>query len=428
MRNVLRALGLGAVVVALGGCWPAPGAGPDRRSHNPFENRITVETVATLAPLWTAPLDHGPAGAPVVSTRGVHVVDGSSLYGFDTRTGARRWKNPPAPQPYEGMYQPVVIGGRLLAGRGESNSRIHNTVWFDPATGAETGVLAGTGHVSGVRMPTILLQGIDHSTGGSVVTFGVVDANGGARGNGGTIEFDAVSALPLTLGRQRVYHAGPGMPGPGIVPDRWYSGVRAFALEPTPETCGPEIAPFFACPLWTTELDGAPTTAPVLAADESTVYAGTSAGGLYALAATDGHILWQAQLGSAVTAPPALADGTLFVPVADGRLVALDAAGCGAATCPALWSAPVGGKALQPAVAGGVVFVGTDTGDGTGTVEAFVATGCGHPTCAPAWAHDLDEPATGAPAVANGHLYVGTGLPIADTQPATGHLVAFAPT
>jgi outer membrane protein assembly factor BamB len=420
---------LGAVVVALGGCWPAPGAGPDRRSHNPFENRITVETVATLAPLWTAPVDHGPAGAPVVSTRGVHVVDGSSLYGFDVRTGTRLWKNPPAPEHYDGMFQPVVVGDRLLAGRGDSGGRIHNTVWFDPATGVETGVLTVAGHVAGVRMPTILLQTISYGSGtGTSAGFVVVDAVDGAMRNHGTVEFDTFSNLPPTLGRRQVYHAGPGMPGPGTVPDHWYYGVRAFPLEPTPATCGPEGAAVFACPSWTTELDGAPTTAPVLSADESTVYAGTDTGGLYALAAADGHILWQAQLGSAVTAPPALADGTLFVPVADGRLVALDAAGCGAATCPALWTAPVGGKALQPAVAGSVVFVGTDTGDGTGTIEAFVATGCGQPTCTPVWSHDLDEPATGAPAVTGGHLYVGTGLPATDdTHPATGHLVAFAP-
>jgi hypothetical protein len=76
-------------------------------------------------------------------------------------------------------------------------------------------------------------------------------------------------------------------------------------------------------------------------------------------------------------------------------------------------------------VAGGVVFVGSDTREDSGTVEAFDARGCGHGTCDPIWSCDLDEPVTGAPAVSDGHLYVGTGTTSAATP--AGHLVAFAP-
>jgi outer membrane protein assembly factor BamB len=416
MRGVLRALGLGAVVVALGGCWPAPGAGPDRRSHNPFESKITVDTVATLAPLWTATVDGSRTGPPVVSTRGVHVTDGEAVYGFDVRTGTRLWKNPPTPEAFEGTYQPVVVGDRLMVGHGDSGGRIVNTRVLDPATGLPTGELSRAGQVDGVRGSTVLLRtSVYGSLTPAAVTFIVVDADDGTLRNFGGIEvhddiFD--TGLPLTLGRQRLYHAGPGLPGPGAPPPTdWTIGVRAFPLDPPAEASCP---PLNTCPLWATALDGSPTGPPVLAADESTVYAGTTAGRVYALDAADGHVLWQAQLGSAVTAAPALADGTLFVPVADGHLVALDAAGCGAATCAPTWTATIGGAGQQPAVAGGVVFVGT----AGGTVDAVVAAGCGHPTCPPIWTHDVGAPVTGAPAVSNGRLYVGTQA---------GHLFAFAP-
>jgi outer membrane protein assembly factor BamB len=64
---------------------------------------------------------------------------------------------------------------------------------------------------------------------------------------------------------------------------------------------------------------------------------------------------------------------------------------------------PVGGNALQPAVAGGVVFVGTDAGD----VAAYPAAGCGAATCPSLWRRDVGAPVTGAPAVSAGRVYVG---------------------
>jgi outer membrane protein assembly factor BamB len=69
------------------------------------------------------------------------------------------------------------------------------------------------------------------------------------------------------------------------------------------------------------------------------------------------------------------------------------------------------GARVQPAVAGGVVFVG----DGGGFVRAFDAAGCGGPFRLPSWLVGLGA-ITGAPAVSNGQLYVGTQ---------DGHLVAF---
>jgi outer membrane protein assembly factor BamB len=76
-----------------------------------------------------------------------------------------------------------------------------------------------------------------------------------------------------------------------------------------------------------------------------------------------------------------------------------------------LWSGATDGDAVteQPAVAGpagdAVVVVGT----AGGSVHAFPADGCGAATCAAAWSYAAGSAVTGAPAVSNGRLYVGTG-------------------
>jgi outer membrane protein assembly factor BamB len=66
----------------------------------------------------------------------------------------------------------------------------------------------------------------------------------------------------------------------------------------------------------------------------------------------------------------------------------------------------------QPAVAGGVVFVGTASGE----VTAFNAAGCGSTVCGTLWSGSTGSEITGAPAISNGQLYVGT---------ADGRLIAY---
>jgi outer membrane protein assembly factor BamB len=60
---------------------------------------------------------------------------------------------------------------------------------------------------------------------------------------------------------------------------------------------------------------------------------------------------------------------------------------------------------VQPAVAGGVVFTGSDDG----ALHAFAAAGCGSATCEPLWTASTGSSAvSGRPAVSGGQLYVGT--------------------
>ena len=81
MRLYRASLTLVAIALALlpSGCfWPMPGQGPNRQSHNPVEEAIGPDSVASLDQIWTKSLDSGPAGDPVTSGHGVHVSSGRS--------------------------------------------------------------------------------------------------------------------------------------------------------------------------------------------------------------------------------------------------------------------------------------------------------------------------------------------------------------
>jgi len=76
--------------------------------------------------------------------------------------------------------------------------------------------------------------------------------------------------------------------------------------------------------------------------------------------ALDGHYR------GAVHSSPAVAEGVVYVGSDDGKLYAFDAAGvtgCTAGVCTPLWTATTGSKVQSsPAVAEGVVYVGSDDG------------------------------------------------------------------
>lgn len=103
------------------------------------------------------------------------------------------------------------------------------------------------------------------------------------------------------------------------------------------------------------------------------------------------------------------------MPTRDGDLLVFDAQGCGgAATCTPLWTAD-GGTELgaQPAVAGGVVYTGSEDG----TVSAFDAQGCGGAaTCTPLWTADAGLPVSGGLVVSNARLYVTTSSAVTGAE------------
>jgi hypothetical protein len=130
---------------------------------------------------------------------------------------------------------------------------------------------------------------------------------------------------------------------------------------------------------------------------------------------------WTADLGSQVRASPAVAGGVVYVGTSDGTLAAFDAAGTtncdplGTRTCTPLWTAGgFGVLTAGPVVAGGRVHLGF----GSHTLYAFDAAGTtncsGTPrTCAPLWSANTNGELVGSPAVAYGTVYASTSTTLA---------------
>jgi outer membrane protein assembly factor BamB len=126
------------------------------------------------------------------------------------------------------------------------------------------------------------------------------------------------------------------------------------------------------------------------------------------------RLTWEDQLGNFVSSSPAIVDGVAYVASSDGRLWAVDADGCGQQICTEpLWTGVGIGQALDsPAVAGGMVYIGSQTSfsSNDGKLNAFRADGCGHPTCEPEWQGLAGKESIldSSPAVASGTVFVGS--------------------
>lgn len=396
MRRVRRLAPVLVLVASLSACWPAPGAGPDRRSYNPFERVLTPAAVPRLAEAFRVPLELG-AGPPVVTRAGLFVRTGVRIAALDPTTGALRWlawlhDSPPgqnedrlaASDPYVRPGDTQVVASVTAFTQG--NFQDPQLVTLDAATGAvlaRRGANGKVGSLRGTRAAAIRQE--NNSAEWNFRWIGVHDLDGA--GSWGGITNDTGDG-PVTLAGDRLLVA---------------SGSRVEAFDTT-----------VACPPYSDEIDlptcpaawvfpGAGPVTPVVVGDDDTLYVG--AGSLYALHASSGGIRWFAELGATVSQAPALAGSTLFVATVDGRLSALAADGCPYLLCRSVWTTPTGSPIpVQPAVAGGVVYVGSDDG----TLRAFDAAGCAADVCSPIWTADAGAPVTGGLAVYGSHLYVGT--------------------
>ena len=392
-----RRAGPAIALLLLAGCWwPTPGAGSDRHAHNPAEDVLGVDTVGQLGRRWSATVG-APAGDPVTSVAGVHIGGPSAVHGFDPATGELLWTRTPAHPagPAPAVDVTAVFDGKVLVGSRSGDSV--TTELLGPATGGPTGAAIADHAFVTERDGRGVFWTSTRDSGD--VPVGQVDVYDFTTGTWVCCDgwFGDATSVPasFTLGAGMFFHAGRGLVSTST--DSVGNGVRAYGVPAQP-------CPWLAervCPTWTTPLAGTATTVPVLSDDGSVLYVGTNNGlqltdgAVHAIDTTDGEVLWSTSTGGVFDAP-ALADGRLYVPTGTG-LVVIDAA-----TGAISWSSPGGLVTQQPAVAGGLVFVGS------GQVMAFDAAGCGAPTCAPLWTDSLDSYVTGAPAVSNGQLYVGT--------------------
>ena len=120
----------------------------------------------------------------------------------------------------------------------------------------------------------------------------------------------------------------------------------------------------------------------------------------------------------------------------DGRVVGLSASGTSGCSgspkvCTPLWTASTEAVTSTPAVADGVLYLGSAEfrGGFHGTLYAFDATGAGHCSgsplvCTPLWTAHYDDMITTSPTIANGVVYLsnpsGAGLDAYDARGTTG--------
>lgn len=128
------------------------------------------------------------------------------------------------------------------------------------------------------------------------------------------------------------------------------------------------------------------------------------------------HFSWQADLGGELIdfSSPAVAGGLVYIGTDQGVLVAYPAKGCGSDFCtePAWQSVGLAQIVDSPTVANGVVYVGSQTNSQSndGKLNAFAAQGCGLAHCAPLWQGDAGSESilASSPVVWNGLVFVGT--------------------
>jgi hypothetical protein len=381
--------------LALAGCWAQPGFDARRAADNPFETQIGPGNVAHLHRAWSATLPSA-AGTPVIAPGRVIVDDASAVSSLDSSDGSSMWRTV-EDLSGSGLGDATIRGSTVLV---PVYARL-GTRGLDLGTGRDVGQIAsgdlGTAVASGSKVVGVS-AGI-----GMIHTLGVT--------------VDDLDHPELSWSSTEGI-VGAGFDGPvpttaAIGLDRFFIGVSGsvVAYPLTPPTCpAPTIPPTPCTPLWSANV-GFSVSYPVLGG--TTVFAGTGSG-IAAISAANGSVEWSADLGSPAAQPPAVGDGIVAVPTADGRLVALDANGCGASTCAPRWTANLSSPAsVQPAIADGVAY----TGSADGSLRAFTASGCGTTTCAPRWSSDAGSAITGAPAIAFGRLVVGT---------ADGHVLAYA--
>lgn len=111
--------------------------------------------------------------------------------------------------------------------------------------------------------------------------------------------------------------------------------------------------------------------------------------------------LWSFAIGGAISSSPAVAGGMIYVGSDNGEFYAFNAT-C-RQNCQPLWSFNTGKSvASSPAVAGGMVYVGS----ANGKLYAFDAT-C-HQNCQPLWSFNTGQPVYSSPTVADGMVYIGS--------------------
>jgi outer membrane protein assembly factor BamB len=334
-----------------------------------------------------------PTGAPIHSSPAV--VDGSvyigsqdyKLYALDAETGAKRWEYETgswvesSPAIAKGVVYVGSNDGQLYAldaGSGEkiwdfqtqypvrSSAAVANGVVY---FGSDDYYLYAVDVAKGTKLwdyntgspavsSPVVANGIVYTGGGSGYSYALNCLNGQRRLRYKT--HYAVFSSPAVTGttvyfvtNDGMLHAVDGMARTWWREHEinvWWIQLWAFGLPGVPKP--PPQSGF----LWSLWLGRGDTTSPVVAGD--TMYLGWN-NKLLAIDLQSHKVRWEFETGGAVRSSPAVAGPVVFVGSEDGKLYAVDAA-----TGAKLWDFLTGDKITSsPAVVNGVVYVGSHDGN-----------------------------------------------------------------
>jgi hypothetical protein len=371
-RSLRSGLVVALASVLLSGCWLQVGYDAGHTRHNDLEDRLTTANVATLAPRWSANLLE-TASEPIVRGGRVYVTTGGrdavsgeariATRAFATATGTQAWNRTFGTLccgfPGVAYTPPSFVGNELWTG------------WFlvdsspRPRGGYQSPVRLNAADGSIIASETYI------ATSAAVTAEGIVAHTtlsvGGSSDRSLVVRDATTLATRWTASLPGSFSEVPVAPavvdGQIFVADR--TSLSAFPVA----GCGAATC----TPTWTLDLGN--QLASVVAARGGHDVFTVSGNDLVAVARATGTVSWRAPLGAAAPGL-ALAGGTLYAG-AGTTLHALPAAGCGAATCAATWTATLAATAsTAPVVAGGVVYVAGDV-----ALQAFAAGGCAAATC-----------------------------------------------
>ncbi|HET9659750.1 MAG TPA: PQQ-binding-like beta-propeller repeat protein [Thermomicrobiales bacterium] len=159
--------------------------------------------------------------------------------------------------------------------------------------------------------------------------------------------------------------------------------------------------------LWFYKTDGLLFGSPSVSGDK--VVIGGDDGDLFAVDRTNGHLAWKIALDSGIYSTPAIDGERVYVTTKNKTTVAVDLA-----SGDEIWSYPVGGSA-SPAVADGVVYIGSDDG----AIYAIDAAKGGDPL----WLFATGGAAVRSPIVAGDEVVFATGATVTSLNRETGEVV-----
>ena len=308
------------------GNWSEFGFAPRGGRFNPHEQMLNTTNVGALKVLWSTQDGSFPLTAPAVASGVVY----SGTNAFDAATGKLLWAT------NSGGISPAVSNGTVYIDT-------QNGLCAYAAAGGTNLWCAGNNYLPDAPSGAAVVDGIVYF-GSALGSVFAIDAATGAQLWSAPISSDNAASSPAVAN--------------GVV---YINGDSLFAFD---ARSGAQ--------LWSSSiLDG--TSSPAVVG--GVVYCGGGAS-LAAFNATTGDVLWSASPGgplSMVGDSPAVAKGLVFIGASvtgqhgssSGVLYALKAR-----TGKVIWSAPVAsGITSSPAVANGVVYVGSDDG----TLYAFNA-------------------------------------------------------